>query len=86
MRAEVLDSMSDTAAAGHDPAHPSADHDASDHGGGHGGGHGNDGEALGPIDVTMWGVGILGVGLGLLVAICVAFATGVFQAAVPLPF
>lgn len=78
MRAEVPDSMSDTAAGGHDPAHPATDHGQDDHG------HGE--EALGPIDITMWGVGILGVALGLLVAICAAFATGVFQAAVPLPF
>jgi hypothetical protein len=82
MRAEVPDSMSDTAAAGHDPAHADSDHGNGDHGGGHG--HG--GEALGPIDVAMWSVGILGVALGLLVAVCVAFATGVFQAAIPLPF
>jgi hypothetical protein len=82
MRAEVPDSMSDTATAGHDPAHPSADHGQGDHGGGHG--HG--GEALGPIDVTMWAVGILGVALGLLVAVCVAFATGVIQGVGPLPF
>ena len=82
MRAEVPDSMSDTTSAGHDPAQASSDHGHNDHGGGHG--HG--GEALGPIDVTMWAVGILGVALGLLVAVCIAFATGVFQAAVPLPF
>ena len=69
----------------HDPAHPDSDHGHDDHAaGGHGaGGHGGDahghgGEALGPIDVTMWGVGIVGVALGLLVVVCVAFATGVF--------
>jgi hypothetical protein len=83
MRAEVPDSMSDTAAGGHDPAHPATDHGQDDHGHGD---HGHGEEALGPIDITMWGVGILGVALGLLVAICAAFATGVFQAAVPLPF
>ena len=33
-------------------------------------------EGLGPIDVAMWGVGILGVALGLLVALCCAFAVG----------
>ena len=38
--------------------------------------HGHSGEALGPIDVTMWGVGVLGVALGLLVALCCAFAVG----------
>jgi hypothetical protein len=72
--------MSDTAAAGHDPAHPTPDHDA----GGHAGVHG--GEALGPVDVAMWAVGILGVALGLLVAICVALAIGVLQGAAPQPF
>jgi hypothetical protein len=73
MRAEVPDSMSDTAAASHDPAHPNSDHGDNDHGGGHGQG----GEELGPIDVVMWSVGLLGVALGLLVALCVAFAVGV---------
>ena len=69
----------------HDAAHPDSDHGHDDHAaGGHGAaGHGGDGqahggEALGPIDVTMWGVGIVGVALGLLVVACVAFATGVF--------
>lgn len=72
MLAEVPDSMSDIA-AGHDPAHPNADHGDSDHGGG----HGHAAEELGPIDVVMWSVGLLGVALGLLVALCVALAVGV---------
>jgi hypothetical protein len=38
--------------------------------------HGHADAALGPIDVAMWGVGILGVALGLLVALCCAFAVG----------
>jgi hypothetical protein len=38
--------------------------------------HGRADEGLGPIDVAMWGVGILGVALGLLVALCCAFAVG----------
>ena len=33
-------------------------------------------DALGPVDVAMWGVGLLGVALGLLVALCCAFAVG----------
>jgi hypothetical protein len=73
MRAEVPDSMSDTAAAGHDPVHANSDLGHADHGGDHG--HGS--EELGPIDVVMWSVGLLGVALGLLVAMCVAFAVGV---------
>ena len=38
--------------------------------------HGHAGETLGPMDFTMWGVGVLGVALGLLVALCTAFAVG----------
>ena len=38
--------------------------------------HGHGGDALGPIDFTMWGVGVLGAALGLLVALCCAFAVG----------
>jgi hypothetical protein len=66
---------------GHDPAHPDSDHGHDDHAaGGHGAAdaHGHGGEALGPIDITMWGIGVVGVALGLLVALCVAFSTGVF--------
>ncbi len=57
----------------HDPAGSAAPAD-SDHG--HAG-HGQASEALGPIDIVMWGVGLLGVTLGLLVALCTAFAVGV---------
>jgi hypothetical protein len=60
--------MSD-AAASHDPAHPSLDQGHAD--------HGHAPEVVGPIDAAMWSVGVLGVALGLLVALCVAFATGV---------
>ena len=56
-----------TSTAARDPAHAAAGH----------GGHGDAGEALGPIDIVMWGVGLLGVALGLLVALCTAFAVGV---------
>ena len=38
--------------------------------------HGQDDAELGPVDVAMWGVGVLGVALGLLVALCCAFAVG----------
>jgi hypothetical protein len=69
--------MTDQPAA-HDPAHPDSDHGHDDHDAGAHGGDGRGGEALGPVDVTMWGVGVVGVALGLLVAVCVAFATGVF--------
>ena len=46
---------------------------------GHGGGHGHDahggGAALGPIDWTMWGVGVLGVAAALLVVAGFVVAT-----------
>ena len=64
--------------AAHDPAHPDSDHGHDDHDAGAHGGDGHGGEVLGPVDVTMWGVGLVGVALGLLVTVCVAFATGVF--------
>ncbi len=73
MRLEVPNPMSD-APGSHDPTHPSSDHGHADPG--HGNGHPT--ELLGPIDVPMWSVGVLGVALGLLVALCVAFETGVF--------
>ena len=63
-----------TSSATHDPGHGVAAHaDA-----GHGPEDGHAGEVLGPIDIVMWGVGLLGVSLGLLVALCTAFAVGVF--------
>jgi hypothetical protein len=74
MPAEVPNPMSDPP-GGHDPAHPNSDHGDGDHGHAD---HGDSPELLGPIDVPMWSVGLLGVALGLLVAVCVAFATGVF--------
>jgi hypothetical protein len=56
--------------------HAAADgHGASGHGGGDHDGHGD--EALGPVDVQMWSVGVLGVAVGLLVCLCFALATGV---------
>ena len=32
-------------------------------------------EPLGPIDVAAWGAGILGVAIGLVIAVCFAWAT-----------
>lgn len=52
--------------------HGTADHGAD---GGHDDpGHGS--EALGPPDVYAWGAFILGTGLGLVVAVCIAIAIG----------
>ena len=52
-------------------------HDAADHGADHGhDGHGHAEEALGPIDVEKWAAGVGGVAIGVLVAACFAFSTG----------
>jgi hypothetical protein len=49
-------------------------HDASSSaGGGHGAGH--DAEPLGPVDIEAWTAGVLGIALGLIVAVCFVFAT-----------
>jgi hypothetical protein len=61
--------MSDPQAAGPDPARPDSGHGHED--------HGHASETLGPIDLAMWGVGLLGAAIGLLVAVCCAFAEGV---------
>ncbi|MHB8893159.1 MAG: hypothetical protein ACYC65_14080 [Candidatus Limnocylindrales bacterium] len=52
----------------HGPAHAAADGQGND---AHGGG-----EALGPIDWTMWGVGVVGVVAALLVVAGFVLATG----------
>jgi hypothetical protein len=64
------------------PDQPGSSHAAADdHGAasGQGDGHGHDAhggiEALGPIDWTMWGVGVLGVAAALLVAAGFVIAT-----------
>jgi hypothetical protein len=80
-----MGAMSDTTRADAD----AVDADRADHAGdapahepddaGHGhGGHDEDGEhaaTLGPIDWAAWGAGILGVGAGLVVAVCLYVAT-----------
>lgn len=49
-------------------AHGTVDHDAAgDHDA-----HAHTDEALGPVDVQAWGALLLGAGLGLIVALCVA--------------
>jgi len=53
------------------------EHGSGDHGEDHGhDDHGHEVESLGPIDVQAWGAFILGSGLGLVVALCLALATG----------
>ena len=65
----------------HDPHSSDAmagPHGAGDHGEDHGHddhAHGN-GDALGPVDLTAWGAGVLGIAAGLVVALCLAVAAG----------
>jgi ABC-type Zn2+ transport system substrate-binding protein/surface adhesin len=48
-----------------------------DHGEGHGDDdHAHDGEPLGPVDWTMWGVGVIGVVLALVISAAFVVATG----------
>jgi hypothetical protein len=62
-------------APGHDGA--VAHHATDDHGDDHGhDDHGHAPEPLGPVDVRAWGTGVLGVALGLAVALAFAVATG----------
>lgn len=60
-----------TTARGDTTAHDEP-HGADDHGHDHG--HAED--ALGPVDVMAWGVGILGVAIGLVTAFSFALSTG----------
>ena len=53
--------------------HATDNHATDDHGADHG--HEED-ERLGPMDVRAWGAGALGIGLGLIVAVCFMLATG----------
>ena len=88
MGAEVTGGqMSDTDTAGgaahgsrdtHDPGDIADEpHGPDDHGETHGhDDHAHGSEALGPIDVQAWGAFAVGIGLGLLVAVCVALSTG----------
>ena len=55
---------------------------AEDHGGDHGhDDHAHADEALGPIDWTMWGVGVLGVIVALIITAGLVAASGITQAA-----
>jgi ABC-type Zn2+ transport system substrate-binding protein/surface adhesin len=56
-------------------AHHADAHHADAHDGGHDE-HGHDADTLGPIDWTMWGVGVLGVIAALIVAAGFVAATG----------
>ena len=66
---------------------PHADEIAGPHGAGdHGEDHGHDDHAhedddLGPVDVTAWGAGALGIAAGLVMALLMAASVGWFNAA-----
>jgi hypothetical protein len=65
---------------GHDAGTAASDAHATvtvDHAGAAGHGeHDHDAVPLGPIDVIAWGAGLLGVGLGVVIALAFAAATG----------
>ena len=63
--------QSDAMAGPHGVGDHGEDHGHDDHG------HG-DGEALGPVDVTAWGLGALGIVAGLVVAVLMAASVGWF--------
>ena len=70
---------------GHHPGDVAAEvHGPADHGetdGHHD--HAHDGEALGPVDAQAWGALALGVGAGLLVALCLVITTVLLKSATP---
>ncbi len=55
-----------------DEVHGAGDHGHDDNGQDD---HGHESEALGPINVYAWGAFVLGTGLGLVVAVCIAIST-----------
>jgi hypothetical protein len=73
-----MPSMSTDRHAADQPGHEGAvaHHQIDDHGDDHGhDDHAHAEESLGPIDVAAWGAGVLGVAIGLVVAVCFALAT-----------
>jgi hypothetical protein len=78
MQAEMTTDADDRAATHHPGDIPDEPHGSDDHGETHGhDDHAHASDALGPIDVAAWGAFIVGSGLGLAVAICVALSTSV---------
>lgn len=58
-------------------------HGADDHGEDHGhDDHAHGSEALGPVDTARWGAFVVGVGAGLLVAVCLVLTVAVIGAPV----
>lgn len=69
--------MTEDAAAHHPGDVENEAHGVVDHGEDHGhDDHAHGAEELGPVDVVAWGSFALGIGLGLVVAVCIALATG----------
>jgi hypothetical protein len=53
-------------------------HGPDDHGETHGhDDHAHDGETLGPVDIQAWGALLIGVGAGLLIALCLVITTSI---------
>ena len=79
MRAEVRTAQMTTHQNDADaPGHPDAvaHHSLDDHGENHGhDDHAHAEEALGPVDVAAWGAGVIGVLVGIAIALCFALAT-----------
>jgi hypothetical protein len=62
---------------------PDGPHGTTDHGDDHGDddhAHASEDATLGPVDGAAWGAGALGIGVGLLIAVCFALATGAITA------
>lgn len=77
MPVEVMPDMSGEHAASHPGDVESEAHGISDHGEADGhDDHAHVTEPLGSVDVYAWGAFVLGTGLGLAVAFCIALATG----------
>ena len=55
------------------PDHATPGHATPDHGSGHGGAH--KAEAVGPLDIEMWGAGILAAAVALFMTVCFVLAT-----------
>ena len=67
---------------GHDGSVPGDHHAIDDHGSDHGhDDHAHDDEELGAFDLSAWGAGLLGVILGIAVAICFVLATATIRGA-----
>ena len=81
MSDEHVPSPSHDPAGGHDGGHSDAGSvaghgDAAAHAADHGAHGGHEAMSLGPVDWTAWGIGVVGVLAGVIVAVCAALSTG----------